>query len=182
MMRIPKHLVFLFLVVGVIGPHSVARADYEAFYGSYAGRGVANTAGELSDRDLSVEIRPAKKGKGFVVAWSTVTRRGKDDVRRKAYRVRFVPTSRNNVFSSAMRINMFGRAVPLDPLKGDPFVWAVVQGKTLKVHAMHVTDDYGYEMQVYERTLTEAGMDVRFSRVRDGQRLRDVTAKLVRVP
>lgn len=169
----------LLLTTPVVG---ASGDDIEPFYGFYAGRGVADTGGTLSDRDLSVEIRPADKGKGFVVAWSTVTRRDDGESRRKNYEVRFVPTNRGSVYSSAMRTNMFGRAVPLDPLKGDPFVWAVITGKTLKVHAMLVTEGFGYEMQVYERTLTKEGLDVRFSRVRDGKRLRDVTAALVRLP
>ncbi|MFT5392643.1 MAG: hypothetical protein ACI8PT_002841 [Gammaproteobacteria bacterium] len=162
---------------------SVAQAaDYEAFFGHYAGRGVANSAGALSERDLRVEIRPGDKGKGFLVAWSTVTRRADGTSRRKEYQVRFVPTQRTSVFSSAMRINMFGRAVPLDPLNGDPYVWAVISGRKMTVYAMLVTDDFGYEMQVYERTLTKEGLNLRFTSVRDGKPHRDVTAKLVRLP
>ncbi len=70
----------------------------------------------------------------------------------------------------------------LDPLKGDPYVWAVVSGRTLKVHALVVTEGFGYEMQTYERTLTKEGMDLKFTRVRDDERLRDLQAKLVRLP
>ena len=157
-------------------------AEFEAFYGVYAGRGVANTSGTLTDRDLSVEIRSDDNGKGFIVAWSTVSKRKVGSAKRKNYRIRFVPTKRPQVYSSAMRVNMFGRAVPLDPLNGDPYVWAVISGKTLKVHALIVTDDFGYEMQVYERTLTNEGLDLKFSRVRNGEQYRDVLAKLVRLP
>lgn len=155
----------------------------EAFYGAYAGRGVASSSnGGQTNRDLSVEIQPDKQGKGFIVRWSTVTHRKDGKQKRKAYRIRFVPSGSENVYSSAMRINLFGRAVPLDPLKGDPYVWAVISGKTLKVYALIVTDEFGYEMQTYERTLTQEGLDLKFSGVRDGERLRDVRAQLVRLP
>ena len=169
------------LILLSVGRGAMA-AEVEAFYGVYAGRGVADTAGELTDRDLSVEIRPPDEGEGFVVAWSTVSRRPDGTANRKNYRIRFVPTKRESLYSSAMRVNMFGRAIPLDPLNGDPYVWAVISGKTLTVHALVVTDDFGYEMQVYERTVTKSGLDLKFSRVRNGERFRDVTAKLVRLP
>jgi len=167
----------------MLGATGSATADYESFYGVYAGRGVANTAGELSDRDLSVEIGPAQEGDGFTVAWTTAATSPDDGaIQRKAYRVRFIPTQRKGVYSSAMRMNMFGRPVPLDPMNGDPYVWAVIEGDTLKVYALLITDGFGYEMQVYARTLIKDGLEVTFSRVRDGERLRDVHAKLVRLP
>ena len=173
----------MMVIAALLWSSSPIAADIEAFYGAYAGRGVARSSGgELTDRDLSVEIGPDKKGKGFVLAWSTVSQRSDGRQKRKDYRIRFVPGGRDNVYSSAMRINMFGRAVPLDPLKGDPYVWAAVSGRTLKVHALVVTEGFGYEMQTYERTLTKEGMDLKFTRVRDDERLRDLQAKLVRLP
>ena len=148
----------MMVIAALLWSSSPIAADIEAFYG------------------------PDKKGKGFVLAWSTVSQRSDGRQKRKDYRIRFVPGGRDNVYSSAMRINMFGRAVPLDPLKGDPYVWAVVSGRTLKVHALVVTEGFGYEMQTYERTLTKEGMDLKFTRVRDDERLRDLQAKLVRLP
>ena len=51
----------------------------------------------------------------------------------------------------------------------------------MTVYALIVTPEFGYEMQVYERTLTRHGMKVKFSSVRDGRRLKDVAANLIRV-
>ena len=51
----------------------------------------------------------------------------------------------------------------------------------LTVHALYITDDGGYEMQVYERSLDEKGdMDLVFKRFRDGEPIRDVTGNLQR--
>ena len=45
---------------------------------------------------------------------------------------------------------------------------------------MMVTDDGGYEMQVYDRTITGNGMDLKFSRVRDGKTLKLITGSLLK--
>lgn len=175
--------VIFFVLIAIALPVSSIANDIEAFYGQYAGSGyAAGKDGKIGGRDLSVEIQPGKKPKSFIVAWSTVTHRPGGGQKSKGYRIRFVPTGTKNVYSSAMRINVFGRAVPLDPLKGDPYVWAVVAGPTLKVNALIVTKEFGYEMQTYTRTLTKGGLDLHFTRVRDGTRLRDVRAELVRRP
>ncbi len=76
---------------------------------------------------------------------------------------------------------MFGNAVPLDPLKGDPYVWARVHEDSLTVYALHVLEDGGYEMQTYARTRIPEGLDLKYSRVRDGEILRTVNGILLEV-
>ncbi len=76
---------------------------------------------------------------------------------------------------------MFGNAVPLDPLKGDPYVWARVEGDTLTVFALHVLEDGGYEMQTYARKRIPEGIDLKYSRIRDGETLRTVEGTLFEV-
>jgi hypothetical protein len=80
-----------------------------------------------------------------------------------------------------MRTDVFGNAVPLDPLNGDPYIWARLDGAKFWMYALFVTDTGGYEMQTYERTLVPGGMDLRYSRVRDGEVLRTVTGKLKKI-
>ena len=108
-------------------------------------------------------------------------RRADGRIKRKSYEVNFVPSATDNVYASAMRRNLFGKAVPMDPLKGDPYVWATLTGATLVVHALVITEDHGYEMQTYRRTRTADGMDLVYHRVRDGKRLKDVNGTLVKV-
>jgi hypothetical protein len=79
-----------------------------------------------------------------------------------------------------MRKDLFGQAVPLDPLEGDPYVWARIDGDTLSVHALLITETGGYELQAYNRTLIEGGLRLEYSRVRDGKVLRTVTGVLTR--
>ncbi len=150
----------------------------EAFSGHFVGTGIAkNDLSEyfaLTVRDLDVRITPEEGG--FALSWTTVLRQGGDpdnpDVKRKAGAIYFVPTDRAGVFRGA---------VDMDPLAGVPFVWARIAGQTLTVHSLVVHDDGSYEIQTYDRTLTGEGMDLKFTRVRDGEPVRTVTGKLAKI-
>ena len=168
------------LLIGLIGVLP-ARADGVSlgdFCGDFEGQTISSTENGLSKRDLSVSIKNC--GTGFTVDWTTVTHKSDGRLKRKSYSIDFVPTDRETVFASAMRTNMFGGKVPLDPLKGDPYVWARVSGGTLTVFALIVTHDGGYEMQVYDRTIVGDGLDLKFSRFRDGVQLKEITGKLIK--
>ncbi len=156
--------------------------DIEPFLGEYRGHSISDTASGLQERDLSVVIRGKGRG-GFVIEWTTVSRGSTSGkLRKKSYTVEFIPTKRPNIYSSAMKTNLFGGREAMDPLKGDPYVWGRIAGRTLTVYALIITDEGGYEMQVYERTLTDPGrMDLEFSRVRDGRVLKQIHGTLERV-
>jgi hypothetical protein len=154
-------------------------AGFQRFFGTYAGEAISESGAELDKRDISVEITP--QGKGFKVKWTVVIKRGKDQPRREERTIAFFPSKRPDIFSSAMRTDVFGNAVPLDPLAGDPYIWARLDGAKFWMYALFVTESGGYEMQTYERTLVPGGMDLRYSRVRDGEVLRTVTGKLKKI-
>ena len=69
----------------------------------------------MSKRELSVHIKPASKNR-FTIDWVTFTRSASG--KRKEYSISFRPSERKNVFASAMKKNVFGKSVPLDPIKG----------------------------------------------------------------
>ena len=174
--RFTRVLFVIAAFAALAGPVQAAERAIKDFYGTYVGRSISNIGEGLSQRDLNVVIKKHKKG--FTLDWTTVTRRADGKVKSKSYSINFRATQRRGIFASAMRNNVFGGSEPLDPLKGDPYVWAGIGGKTLTVHALLITDDGGYEMQVYERTLTEEGMILKFSRNRDGVPLRFITGTL----
>ena len=157
---------------------AVQAAEYDRFVGEYAGEAISANGDELSNRDMSVSIK--KIDRGFTVGWVSVIRKSSGKVKRTEMSIDFLPSGREGIFRSAMRKNLFGQAVPLDPMKGDPYVWAKIDADTLTIHAIHITEDGGYEMQTYNRTLTSTGMDLSYSRVRDGEILRTVTGILRR--
>ena len=150
----------------------------EAFAGRFEGTGIARD--EISKdvdetvRELAVTIVP--EGGGFALSWSTVLRQGGDpenpDVRENAHALFFEPTDRAYVFQGAVEI---------DPLAGWPFVWARISGNTLSVYSLLVHEDGSYEIHTYDRTLGAMGMELYFTRVRDGKLVRSVTGKLVKV-
>jgi hypothetical protein len=156
-----------------------AHPGIEAFYGEYEGEAVMDYHGELRKRDLRVKISPIKKG--FTVNWVSVTRRANGKLKRKEYSIDFHPTRRQSIYRSGERKDLFGNHVPLDPMQGDPYVWARVDKDTLTVYALHVLEDGGYEMQTYARTRIPEGLDLKYSRVRDGEILRTVTGILLEV-
>jgi hypothetical protein len=175
--RAPALGVCLALAAAAAAP--AAASDIDAFFGEFEGETMADYGGQLRKRDLRVKISPHPNG--FTVEWTSVTKMSNGKLKRKTYAIDFFPTRRDNIFRSGERTDMFGHAVPLDPLKGDPFVWARLHEDTLTVFALHVLEDGGYEMQTYARTRIPTGLALVYSRVRDGKVLRTVESTLSEV-
>ena len=176
-------LVLLLVVAGVIaaGPSLAALSSIEPFFGRFEGKAIVEGDDTTTSRDLAVVIQP--DGERFRIDWTTATRQADGDVKRKAYSIAFEPTKRPGIFRSTMRADMFGNQVPLDPLKGDPYVWCRVAGRVLTLYSLQITDDGGYDLQVYERTLVGEGrMSLRFTRLREGEPPKELTAILKKVP
>lgn len=172
-------LLLLSGLLGVAPPALAADAALAQFFGTYVGEATQAPNEPLEQRDLTTKISPHDTN-GFTLEWTTVIRRA-DGPARRSYKVSFSPSDRPGIFGSAMRNDMFGQSGPLDPLKGDPYLWARLSGRTLTVHALLITDDGGYEVQTYERTLAEGGMVLRFSRNDNGREMKTVVGKLKRV-
>ncbi len=156
-------------------------ADAGRFVGSYTGSAEIKMAdGTTDQRDMSVTISQTKKG--FTVAWTSTTRKPDGTIKAKSYEIDFVPSDQENVFAAAMRKNVFGHEVQLDPMKGEPYVWARINGDTLTVYSLFVDAEGGYELQQYDRTLAEGGLELDFQRVSNGEISRSVHTFLKRVP
>ena len=148
-----------------------------AFFGKFAGSGIAEDTDSLyfgvTVRDLDVIIGP--EADGFYVEWTSVIRAGGDpnnpDVRRRTTRASFAASDRQGVFEA-----------PTDgpPIDGAPVNWAYISGNTLTVNVFVIREDGGYEVQSYDRTLTAGGMQLEFTRIRDGEAVRSVEGQLVK--
>lgn len=164
----------------IAGPLRAEGLELEAFYGHFAGVADQIIDGEAERRRITVTIEP--QDDNFLVDWSTRVRRNDESLKDQHYRVLFQKTRRGAVYGSAMRINVFGKRIPLDPLAGDPFVWARIHDRTLTVYALMITDEGSYDMQVYDRTLLENGdLDLTFTRILDGSLNREITGRLKRI-
>jgi hypothetical protein len=156
-----------------------ARADISRFVGDYVGTAeVVEADGTAVPRDMSVTI--AEQKGGFQVEWTSTTYRSDGRVSEKSYSINFVPSVRDGIYAAAMQRNVFGHEVQLDPMKGEPFVWARIEGDTLSVFSLYVAPDGGYEIQQFDRTLASGGLDLKFSRVRNGEIQRTVSSYLVK--
>lgn len=176
-----KTLVIPRLMVGLIFVlfAQMSLADASAFVGKYTGSAeVISADGNATKRDMSVEI--SLTDDGFVVGWTSVSYKSDGRVKEKSYSIDFIPTDRPNVFAAAQKKDVFGHLVQLDPMKGEPFVWARIIEDTMTVYSLFVNDDGGYEMQQFDRTLTEGGLQLEFTRVRNGQHERSVSTLLTR--
>lgn len=177
-MRLFCRMILLVLCVSL--PSVAWAADpWEKFVGTYMGLG-RDMSDNKATRDLEVVITPRDSGKGFRVEWTAVVYRADSTLDRRTMAVEFLPGGRDGVFGAAMRKDMFGQAVALDPLKGEPYVWSVIQGDTLIVHMLLILDDGAYQMQSYYRTLTPDGMKLVFKRTSGGVTETAVEADLMR--
>lgn len=165
------------IVFVATAPARAQDLDVSAFYGTFAGSGIAENADSLyfgvTVRDLDVTIGP--DGDGFFVEWTSIIRGGGDpnnpDVRKRTSRVAFDPSERSGIFR--------GRDGS-DAVAGDPVAWAYVADTTLTVHIMAIDDDGNYRIQSYDRTLNGAGMQLDFASRTNGEASRRVEGRLVK--
>jgi hypothetical protein len=173
----------VFAVILTIGWASSSLGDsgiLQKFFGSYEGQSISLADQGLNERDLAVTIKPYQN-EGFSLDWTTVTKRPDGKMKHQSYSVAFEPTSREGIYRAAQRRNMFGHFTPLDPMAGEPLLWAHLGDDTLTVQALLITEDGGYEIQTYERRLAPHGLDLTFSRVADGKVLKTINGVLRRV-
>ncbi|WP_421600079.1 hypothetical protein [Ruegeria sp. MALMAid1280] len=148
-------------------------ADIAPFVGSYVGSAnVVDEDGSETPRDMSVSIKELKNG--FNVSWTTTTYKADGRVKDQKFSIDFKQSDRSDVFSAAMKRNVFGHEVPLDPMQGEPFVWGRIEGDTLTVFSLFIGETGDYELQQFDRTLAEGGLDLSFSRFRNGVKSRSV--------
>lgn len=149
----------------------------QKFFGSYTGQSISLADQGLSERDLAVTIKPYQN-EGFSLDWTTITKRPDGKTKHQSYSVAFEPTPRAGIYRAAQRRNMFGHFTPLDPMAGEPYLWAHLSDDTLTVQALIITEDGGYEIQTYERRLAPHGLDLTFSRISDGKILKTIDGVL----
>lgn len=171
----------ILVLVGIIGvmPVPAAALDLTPFFGHYTGHSLDGDGESVSKRDFDVTIEKSGK-RGFGLSWRTFVYRSDGSVKKKDYSIEFRATDRDGIYTSAEKKDMFGAKVPSDPMKGEAYLWAKIKDKRITVYGFMVTDEGGYEMQIYHRTLTDTGMDLEFSRQREDGVFRRITGALQR--
>jgi len=152
--------------------------EIDRFVGNYVGEAEFEDDGEVQKRDLSVDI--TKSENGFVLKWMSVTYRSDGRTKERTYNVEFLPSPRDHIYGSAMKSNLFGKSVPLNPLMGEPFVWARFEGDTLSVFSLFIDESGEYEIQEFHRTLVPEGLSLVFLRLRYDEVQREIRTILKR--
>ncbi len=168
---------FVFLLFVALPVFAWAQ-DIEPFLGSYKGNAEFVFDGKVEERDMSASI--ARKDDGFEVSWTTVIYKSDGRIKESTYTIGFVPSVRDNIYGSAMKTNVFGKPEPLDPLNGEPFVWARLEGQTLSVYSLFIDEIGGYQMQEFHRTLADGGLDLLFRRLHNGEPQKEIRTFLAR--
>jgi len=158
---------------------SQVQADVSRFVGNYTGEaGIISSDGTVRPRDMSVEITETKQG--FRVTWTSITYRADGTSKTKTYTIDFQPSQREGIYAAAQERNVFGHEVQLDPMKGEPYVWGRIIDDTLSVFSMFVSDDGGYEIQQFDRTLADGGLELDYQAVVNGMVQRSVSTFLTK--
>ena len=169
--------VALLLALSCVAGARAEDVQIAAFYGRYEGTGITEKLESvyygMAAPDIDVEIGPA--GNGFFVQWTSVERESADpsnpSVRRIDTRIQFVQGGHSGTY----------RAVAPDAKVGGAYVWATVSGQTLTVHLLAPEAAGGFELQTYERSLTDLGMALAISRVRNAQQLLFLRGRMMKV-
>ena len=174
------------LFVAVAGQRAAADSRLEPFFGTYVGSAdsVDMRSGETEQRDMDVVVSSHKNG-GFKIHWTNVTRvNGRRDVpgviRRVADAV-FEKAEGHDYFVGVSDYSPFRTREAAELMSGDPLRWAVVDDEGMHLYNFVVLDDGRYEMQVYDRSLSDIGMDITYQRFVDGELRRLITGRTVRI-
>jgi hypothetical protein len=183
--RASRFLAPLALVLGMACADGASGASLEPFFGSYVGVAKVENleGGEVRRRDMDIVIEPYQEG-GFRIHWVNVTlvdgQRAVPGVERRVQTVLFEPAEERDFFVEVQEGNPFRTRDETQPMRGDPVRWASLDDQGLHVYSFLVLEDGRYELQIYDRRLTDIGIDIRFQRIIDGAVVRRITGTTAR--
>jgi len=177
-----RALIGLSLAVGLVMPSAAADRKIADFFGAYLGHGSEEPVSDPSHAEVhrqtrfsQVIIKPAAEN-GFTIEWSTLKLKG-DDIPSQADTKTYVET-----FRATEKDNFFRDVTSGDPNLFQDTAWATINGDTLSIVQVSVAPDGNYFVTHYDRTLTEKGMDVRFTRFENSRIVRAVKLSLFKGP
>jgi hypothetical protein len=176
-------LALALLVLG--GGRTALAAPLDPFFGTYVGVAEVQDleTGATQQRHMDIVIEDYKQA-GFRLHWINVTlvdgRRDLPGVERQVQTVIFEPAADRGFYVEAQESNPFRERAATRPMHGDPVRWASVQDGRLHVYSFVVLEDGTYELQTYDRDLTEDGMTIRFERILDGKVVKRITGRTAR--
>ncbi len=184
-LRLGRTVVALLLVVFAAGP-ALADGPVAPFLGTYVGSATVfdHSGTAVEQRDLDITISEGQRG-AFTVTWVNVTlvdgRRDVPGVQRRVDQVTMMPGDRPGIYVEEVRRSLFETRRRMDPMGGEPLRWAAITNGRLGNYVLMINPDGTYELQAYERVLTEHGLDIDYRRILDGVVERRITGRTIRV-
>jgi hypothetical protein len=184
--HLPLRGLLALALLALAGPSGgkAAAAELGDFFGTYVGNAQELGDTEPMARDIDIVVEPFHD-EGFQIHWITVTkvdgRRDVPGVERTVQSAFFEPAEDRSLFVEVEADNPFREREAKEPMKGHAVRWASVDGETLHVYSFVVLEDGRYELQIYDRVLTEVGLDIVFRRFDDGVLVRQIKGSTVRV-
>lgn len=164
----------------------VLAAQLADYFGTYVGVAtvVKDETGGGEEREIDMVISPYKAN-GFRIEWIAVSlvygRRDVPGVTRQKNEVLFEPGKNKCCFVEVGKYDPFRENEALRPMLGEPIRWAVLDDQGLQIYSFAVLEDGDYELQRYNRRLTNQGIDLLYQRIEDGVVTRRITGHTVRV-
>lgn len=156
-------------------PAKPERHPIEPFVGTYAGTGVSELVGgkqsKVTQRDYDVEI--VKDGDNFKVLWSSIDFRvndGQTNPKAQGQTVVFQPTVNGKLF----------KGPEADLMQGQTQYWAGIDGNSLTVYSVTISETGGYILNAWTRTLQGKNLLLAFRSTVDGNIRRTATGQLAK--
>ena len=162
-----------------------AEDQLKPFFGAYVGVAEVEDlkTGTTEQRDMDIVIGPYRDG-GFQIHWVNVTlvngRRDLPGVERRVQTALFEPADSAQFYVEVRQGSVFRERQETRPMQGDPVRWAWLDGDRIHVVSFVVLDDGRYELQTYERILTEKGIDILYERIVDGEVVKRIEGSTAR--
>jgi hypothetical protein len=178
----------LAVVAGAVltaAPAAAADATIESFAGTWRGTAleVGGDAGDLALEPADLDVQIEADGAGFRMSWTSLARHDGGTLERQKVEARFTPTDRPGVYAfapggSSLLSQLFADPETGNPLEGDALLWARLTGSTLTVYSLAVDYHGGLELDRYARTISDAGLDVRYSHRMEDDRILTIEGRL----
>ncbi|MGF1560914.1 MAG: hypothetical protein ACFB3T_01905 [Geminicoccaceae bacterium] len=176
----------VWVLCALAGTQPAFAADLEPFFGTFVGRAEVYDPDteRRAERDMDVVIKRYQRN-GIQADWISVTlvdgRRDVAGVERRTNTAIFQPVRRKGFYEAVEGYDPFRERDDRSAMEGAATRWARFDQGVSYVYSFAITEDGGYELQVYERELTDLGMDLRYRSIVDGAIRREIVGTMVRV-
>lgn len=147
------------------------------FFGVFKGESIADPTGLLTVRDIDIEIRQTHQG--FTINWHSVVIEH-EGTERASHQVRFERTHKPGIYRAHRPPDITGNARSPDPIDGHPYYWARLADNALTVYLIQIATDGSVDLRIYLRKLTGNQIQLKLTRLRDGQPLATTNGVLMR--